>query len=209
MQKYVNYQVLFKAQGLNLTQSQMNETLISTSIALQVGGKCMMFQSITKSKQIIAEKFVENVSGTVSVPEMTKIINQSYLELKNLHLKTVEWHGSIKFGLKLSSGDSCTAGSYYKTNNSHTFVPEKNITKVECIINKNESCIDQINFYSGDELLVKVGLQDWFVKNDSGRVESFEIAGDERLIGAELVYIVNNEKDHFKGVTWIKMKVRI
>ena len=56
----------------------MNETLISASIALQVAAKCLMLKSITKSKQIIGEKSVSEVVGTVCVPEMTKIFNQSY-----------------------------------------------------------------------------------------------------------------------------------
>ncbi len=44
-----------------------------------------------------------------------------------------------------------------------------------------------MNFYSGQETLVKVGEEhDYFVKMFGGRVESFEIAADERLIGAEL-----------------------
>ncbi len=45
----------------------------------------------------------------------------------------------------------------------------------------------RINFYSGQERLVLVGNEhDYFVKVFSGRVEIFEIAADERLIGAEL-----------------------
>ncbi len=44
-----------------------------------------------------------------------------------------------------------------------------------------------MNFYSGQETIVKVGMNDIAVKgNHSGRVESFEIAADEQLIGAEL-----------------------
>ena len=48
----------------------------------------------------------------------------------------------------------------------------------------------QINFYSGQERLVKVGgyNDDYDVKTWGGRVETFEIASDERLIGAELAY---------------------
>jgi hypothetical protein len=37
-----------------------------------------MLKSITKSKQIIGEAVVEFLEGPVSVPEMTKIFNQSY-----------------------------------------------------------------------------------------------------------------------------------
>jgi hypothetical protein len=42
-----------------------------------------------------------------------------------------------------------------------------------------------INFYSGREKLVKVGgYDDGYLKTFGGRVESFEIAADEQLIGA-------------------------
>ncbi len=70
----------------------------------------------------------------------------------------------------------------------------------------------QINFYSGQETLVQVGsLDDKQVKEFGVRVETFEIAADERLIGAELNYMVHNDngKDDFMGVTWIKMKVSV
>ncbi len=46
----------------------------------------------------------------------------------------------------------------------------------------------RINFYSGHETLVKVGWDDDYVKRNGRRVESFEIAADEQLIGAELYH---------------------
>jgi hypothetical protein len=76
-----------------LTPKEVNTTLISASIALQRAAKCMMLKSIIKSKTIIPILAVEKVVGTVSVPEMTKFLNQSYQVLKNHHLKIVEWNG--------------------------------------------------------------------------------------------------------------------
>ncbi len=64
-------------------------------------------------------------------------------------------------------------------NKSYIFDPAKKITRIEVIIDKNELQIIQINFFSGTQTLVKVGLDDV----DAGRVESFEIADDEKLIG--------------------------
>ncbi len=66
-----------------------------------------------------------------------------------------------------------------------------------------------MNFYSGQETLVKVGKDDDDIKEIGGRVEIFEIAADEQLIGAELYhseygYLGN---DSFKGVTWLKCKI--
>ncbi len=54
-----------------------------------------------------------------------------------------------------------------------------------------------------------MGWRDDDVKNACGRVEIFEIAADERLIGAELDYMVYGARDKFIGVTWIKMKVTV
>ncbi len=47
------------------------------------------------------------------------------------------------------------------------------------------------------------------VKRWGGRVESFEIADDEQLIGAELYHgeFNNNGGDCFYGVTWFKCKI--
>ena len=45
----------------------------------------------------------------------------------------------------------------------------------------------QINFYSGTETIVKVGeSNEDYVKARAGRVETFEIAEDEKLIGCKL-----------------------
>ncbi len=54
-----------------------------------------------------------------------------------------------------------------------------------------------------------MGKDDYEVNYFGGRVESFEIAADERLIGAELDYMVYCARDKFIGVTWIKMKVTV
>jgi hypothetical protein len=75
--------------------------------------------------------------------------------------------------------------------------------------------IIKINFYSGKERLVKVGHDDDFVEVYGGRVESFDIADGEQLIGCELhQYLDVDFRDdrenayHFCGLRWIKMKVR-
>ncbi len=111
--------------------------------------------------------------------------------------------------ITLSNGESCTAGSHYNADRWHTFDQNKKITKVECIIGKYELDILRINFYSGQETLVQVGADDYHVEKYGGRVESFEIAADEQLIGAELYHgdWENNWCDYFHGVTWLKCKI--
>ena len=73
----------------------------------------------------------------------------------------------------------------------------------------DELYICRMNFYSGDELLVKVGEDYDSVKRWGSRVESFEIAADEQLIGAELYHgeLNNDSNDYFLGVTWLKCKI--
>ncbi len=73
----------------------------------------------------------------------------------------------------------------------------------------DELYICRMNFYSGRETLVKVGKDDYDVKKHGGRVESFEIAADEQLIGAELHHgdYNNNSNDYLIGVTWLKCKI--
>ncbi len=116
----------------------------------------------------------------------------------------------LTLSFRLSNGEYCTAGSTYKVDKSHTFDQNKKITKVEVIIREYEVDIIRINFYSGQETLAKVGWSDDdYLKRWVGRVESFEIAADERLIGAELYHNEYSEGEYFTGVTWIKMKVTV
>jgi hypothetical protein len=67
----------------------------------------------------------------------------------------------------------------------------------------------RMNFYSGQETLVQLGCSDDYVKEYGSRVEIFEIAADEQLIGAELYHgdYDNNGIDHIRGVTWLKCKI--
>ena len=76
------------------------------------------------------------------------------------------------------------------------------------IINKNEYVIIRINFYSGTETLVQVGWNDDEVKKYGGRMETFEIAADEQLIGAELYHGPDGYGDFFQGLTWLKCRIR-
>ncbi len=52
-----------------------------------------------------------------------------------------------------------------------------------------------------------MGENDYTVKKYGGRVEVFEIAEDEQLIGCELHEIGEYFEGSFAGVTWIKIKL--
>ena len=75
----------------------------------------------------------------------------------------------------------------------------------------NEYLIIQIKFFSGEEVLCEVGIDDEILESHNivGRVESFEIAADEQLIGCELDHGTNgfSNSDYFSGVTWLKWKI--
>ena len=134
---------------------------------------------------------------------MISLAKKSLQELRDLTITQVQWQSNATLGFTLNDGQTCKAGSY-DFDKSYTVDPDKNITSIQVIIKKNESGIVQINFYSGEERLVKVGCDDDdYVEEDERRKETFEIAADEQLIGCELSY----DNHYFQGVTWIKMKV--
>ena len=56
-----------------------------------------------------------------------------------------------------------------------------------------------------------MGWSDDNVKTAGERIENFEIAADEQLIGCELYFFrdADTSRDYFNGVTWIKMKSSI
>ena len=62
--------------------------------------------------------------------------------------------------------------------NIYIFDPSKKITRIECIIDKDEWEIIRINFYHYEERLVKVGYSDGYVKLNGVRREMFNIAED-------------------------------
>ena len=90
---------------------------------------------------MISEKFL----GTLSIPNMTKIGDKSWEELKNLTITQVEWDKEARLGFTLNDGQKIKIGTK-DFDESHTFDPTKKITRIECIIIA-ELIILQINFY--------------------------------------------------------------
>ena len=115
------------------------------------------------------------------------------------------WEGKLSidtFGLNLNDFQFCKAGKQNFTN-SYFFKSYMKITKVECVIWNNETNIMQMNFYRNLQKLVALGMDDEGVKAFGERVEVFDIADDEQLIGCTLF----KDSDSFLGVKWMKMKV--
>jgi len=126
------------------------------------------------------------VFRTVSLPDVKKLVEKSLEEIRNLTFTKVRWSGISTLGFTLNDGTNCKVGTlpFFK---SHTFDPDKKITRIESIIDNNENKIIHINFYHWTERLVAVGDSDYLhnliVK---GRIEVFEMAEDEKLIGCKL-----------------------
>ena len=87
--KYVNFQVLFEAQGIYLSPDELVETKISLSRALQTALKYKMLKSIVKSIRIIGKNSVKNVKGTVNLLDTPTLAQKSWQELGNLAITQV------------------------------------------------------------------------------------------------------------------------
>ena len=124
--KYVNFKVLFEVWGVQLTDTQVEETKISTTRALQVALKCLMIKSIIENQHIIGKYAV--VTGNVSIPDFKKLSNMSLQELKKLTITKVQWNAYFRtLGFTLNDSQSCKAGNE-NPNYSHIFDPAKRIT---------------------------------------------------------------------------------
>ena len=132
----VNYIVLCETLGITLQVSKVKETLISTSRCLKLISKCLLFNSIVKSKRIILDSKVRFIVCSITIPSMHKI--KSLKELRNLRIKEVLWYYFYWISFSLSNGEFGISGCYNEGCDKHIFDPAKKITKVEVIICKNE-----------------------------------------------------------------------
>ena len=144
----------------------------------------------------------------MGVPDMPTLENKNVSELRNLTVTQIKWSKPDALSLTLSDDQSCEARRRFGGfTDSHTFDPAKKITKIEVIIHKYDSDILSIDFYHYHQALVSVKYSDdWYIEDYRGRVEVFNIADDEQLIGCKLDKISSNNS--FKGVTWIKIQVK-
>ena len=82
--------MLFREQcGFKITPDDVVETLISTSRALQVAAKYMILKSIVKSQHIIGKTVIEDITGSVMLPNIKTLTEKSLQELRNLTIKKV------------------------------------------------------------------------------------------------------------------------
>ena len=193
----VNFEMLFKAWGINLTPHEVKNTLKSTILALKMAMQYLREWILNKSEQIVPKRCAGVVRNTVSIPFALNKKKLSYEEVKELgkdslekafffeqlSISKVKWNDIYTLGFTLKNGQTVRAGTRNFTN-SYTFNPKKKITRVETIINIYENGIIQINFFHQpsthswesereEERLVSVGKSDDHVRNDGGRVVNF------------------------------------
>jgi hypothetical protein len=96
----------------------------------------MILNSIVKSKRMIVQNDVEDVIGTVEIPNKITLADKTFEELKNLTITKFEWYNFKIISFTLSNGESCTAGSDSEVIDSKIFDPNKKITRVEMIFDK-------------------------------------------------------------------------
>ncbi len=79
----VNFELLFKAWGLNLSPAELEETKISAFRALEMAAKHNVLNSMVYSKQIIGKNRLSFVKSTTSLPDVQKLSND-VTKLRNL-----------------------------------------------------------------------------------------------------------------------------
>jgi hypothetical protein len=139
---------------------------------------------------------------------MQELANKSFQEITNLTVAKIWGSNREVLGITLSDGQNCKAG-FHNNDEFHAFDPAKKITSIKTIIFKHELDIAQINFFHNEERLFAWGSDDdVHIQRAGGRIEVFEIAIDEQLIGCQIhkvkPYYWYDEKP--AGVTWIKIK---
>ena len=89
MHTVVNYQVLFKAQGMHFTPNDVAEAKITPSKALQIAVKYIMLNSIVYSPQIMRKGEFQHATEIVNVPNLQNLFDKSMLEVRNMAIYQV------------------------------------------------------------------------------------------------------------------------
>ena len=85
----VNFKVLIEEVfGIKLTPAEVEETLISTSRALQIAEKYLKLKSFIRSAKIVGAS--AKITGTVNIPSEKTLVEKSVQELSKLKFQRVE-----------------------------------------------------------------------------------------------------------------------
>ena len=144
IKEIVNFQILFQTWGVNLPPVQA-WAIKQESKTLETAAKYLMINSVRKSKRIIPKRLIKYVYGTVTVPNIPTLGVKNFEKLRNLTIEKVQWEDIFTLGFTLNDGQSCKVGNHYDFKLSHTFDPNKKITRIEVWINKIETWVYQTN----------------------------------------------------------------
>ena len=117
----VNFKVLIEEVfGIKLTPAEVEETLISTSRALQIAEKYLKLKSFIRCEVVGTEA---NITGMMNVPNQRTLDGKSIQELSKLAFEKVQWNDDscVTFGITINNGESVKSGTYYDFTKSHTF----------------------------------------------------------------------------------------
>ena len=110
----VNFKVLIEEVfGIKLTPAEVEETLISTSRALQIAEKYLKLKSFIRSTKIVGADMNVKITGTMNIPSEKTLDEKTARELSNLKFQEVQWKdGSCAtIGIKLNVGESVKSGT--------------------------------------------------------------------------------------------------
>ena len=84
----VNFKVLIEEVfGIKLTPAEVEETLISTSRALQIAEKYLKLKSFIRSTKIVVTHNNVKITGTMNIPSEKTLDEKSVQELSKLKLQ--------------------------------------------------------------------------------------------------------------------------
>ena len=155
--------------------------------------------SVTRSSDFIAKK----VAGLKrkSIPEVAVLAKMTKNDLQKFKVDKINWceagtNDVLDVGLSFSNGQSDQGGTY---DCDKSFTLPSDLGKIETVFTNNQCWIYEIRLYNSSGTIIKT-LGRPNSKFGPGRVETFTIANNERLLGFEAHH---NGLSVF-GLTWLK-----
>jgi len=141
---------------------------------------------------------------TVGKADLSALVSKAVIESTQIQVKTIKYtsdKGSKVIGFEMTLGDGTRIKAGRETT-STVQLPE-NLYKIETILTTDENEIYQIKF-SGSSGVITIGKTDTTGKYGPGRVETFNLAEGEELIGSKLYY--ETAWTELRGLEWIKWR---
>ena len=95
--------------GIKLTPAEVEETLISTSRALQIAEKYLKLKSFIRSEKIVATN--AEITGMMNIPNQQTLDGKSIQELSKLAFENLQWNGTATLVIATNNGESVKSGT--------------------------------------------------------------------------------------------------